>query len=1083
MGFVLNETVIRKLCGRFACEDGEELLREGGVRFMDGDPALEPFAADIRDKAERFRVHADISDPEEIRAECDCPAYHPEDQYCRHIAAVLLAYHRGTSGPAAVPGNADFPSIADKVLALFDDTPRIPTRAGRLFDSRTVLSAEFLVKVQASGAAPGFLLELKIGPKRLFAVKEPAVLLDRMERREPYSFTRSFTYDPELYSFRPEDDAVLRGLVRLVHGEALYPEMPGSAGVGRGIFIPPSRWKELLPLLRAAGSAKLSSGGRVYEGLRAGEGVIPLTFVFDRGAGSAEEYRLTVKEPEDFVLLPAYETAVADGVLYPLASEQASKLAGLKRIMEEARSSRIPVRSDTAEVYLEKVIPSLRRIGTVHLTEPVSRQLVQTPLKASLYLDRVKDRLLAGLEFQYGPILINPLEHARTVREENGLLVRDGEAEREILELMARCPFVETEGGYVLADQEEEFDFLYRVLPQLGKKLRVYATTAVKLNMEFIQTAPSIKVELEERTEWLEFSFDIEGIPEAEIRRVMQSLTEKRRFHRLKNGMLLPLDTDEFRAITAFLTDPDLGKWDKANRVRVPVLRGLQALEHTDDVRAVRLGKSLRLLLERLRNPDHTDAPVPAGLAPVLRDYQVYGYQWMKTLASYRFGGILADEMGLGKTVQAIAFLVSVLPEIRQDKQPALVVCPASLMYNWLYEFSRFAPDLRVTVLDGSKEDRLRKSRQEADVMIISYPLLRMDADLSRKAAYHTLILDEAQFIKNHYTQTAQAVKSISARYRFALTGTPVENRLEELWSICEAILPGLFPDRRAFTEMPRETAARRIRPFLLRRLKADCLRELPDKIESLQSSALLPEQRTLYAAYLAELKHEALKHLSAGTLKKQRVRILAGITRLRQLCCHPGLFIEGYKGSSAKFEQLLELLEEYRGLGRRILVFSQFTEMLKRIGSELADRGMPFFYLDGGTPPKERVELCDRYNMGERDLFLMSLKAGGTGLNLTGADTIILYDLWWNPAVEQQAADRAHRIGQKQVVQVIRLVAKGTVEEKMVELQQKKKNLIDEVVHPGHGNLEALTDEDIRELLALDAPGLSAGLAERTDT
>lgn len=267
----------------------------------------------------------------------------------------------------------------------------------------------------------------------------------------------------------------------------------------------------------------------------------------------------------------------------------------------------------------------------------------------------------------------------------------------------------------------------------------------------------------------------------------------------------------------------------------------------------------------------------------------------------------------------------------------------------------------------------------------------------------------------------------------------------------------------REFSELSRKTVARRIRPFLLRRVKEDVLEELPDKVESIESSELMPEQKELYAAYLAKLRHDTLRHLDKNTLRKNKIRILAGLTRLRQICCHPVLFVDSYEGRSAKYEQLKQLLEESRRAGRRVLIFSQFTKMLDIIGKDLAMEGMPFFYLDGQTPSEERLELCNRFNAGERDLFLISLKAGGTGLNLTGADTVILYDLWWNPAVEEQAADRAHRIGQKQAVHVIKLVARGTVEDKMNELQERKRNLIGEVIDAEMGSL---TEEDILDLL-----------------
>jgi SNF2 family DNA or RNA helicase len=328
--------------------------------------------------------------------------------------------------------------------------------------------------------------------------------------------------------------------------------------------------------------------------------------------------------------------------------------------------------------------------------------------------------------------------------------------------------------------------------------------------------------------------------------------------------------------------------------------------------------------------------------------------------------------------------------------------------------------------------------------------------------------LDEAQNFKNHTTQTAHAVKALQAKHKFALTGTPIENSLEELWSIFDAVFPALFRDRQTFNDLSRENIANRIKPFLLRRLKTDVLSELPEKIESVQTSELLSDQKNLYAAYLAQLQQETLKHLNEDSFQQNKIRILAGLTRLRQLCCHPSLFIEDYQGRSAKFDQLFEIIDECLSSGKRMLIFSQFTQMLSLIGRELGYSGIPYFYLDGSIPSSERIDLCDRFNEGEHDIFLISLKAGGTGLNLTGADTVILYDLWWNPAVEQQAADRAHRIGQTKVVQIIRLLTEGTVEEKMYELQQKKKDLIDEIIQPGQQSISSMTEQEIRDILMI---------------
>ncbi|TRZ38998.1 DEAD/DEAH box helicase, partial [Niallia circulans] len=523
----------------------------------------------------------------------------------------------------------------------------------------------------------------------------------------------------------------------------------------------------------------------------------------------------------------------------------------------------------------------------------------------------------------------------------------------------------------------------------------------------------------------------------------------------------------EFEKIQQFLRFPELELKEEVDMFELPFTEGL-SLFSDGEQGIIELDESMAELMQVMRNPERSDIEVPKHLQSILKEYQKTGFKWMKTLARYGFGGILADDMGLGKTLQSITFIASELPAIRTDNKPVLVVCPSSLTYNWLQEIMKFAPEIQAVVIDGAANDRkkLLDELDGMDVVITSYPLLRKDVKWYATHAFHTVFFDEAQAFKNAGTQTAKAVKQLHADNRFALTGTPVENSIEELWSLYYIVFPQLFRSLKEYANLTRKQIAQRIKPFLLRRLKEDVLMELPGKEEWEEAVDLLPDQKKLYGAYLAKLRHDTFKHLDKATLRKNRIRILAGLTRLRQICCHPALFVDGYNGKSAKLEQLLQLVDESKQAGRRVLIFSQFTKMLELIGRELAVRDMPFFYLDGNTPSSERVELCHRYNAGERDYFLISLKAGGTGLNLMSADTVILYDTWWNPAVEEQAADRAHRIGQENVVQVIKLMAKGTIEEKIHELQEKKRLLVDELINTEEAVLSSITEEELRSLL-----------------
>lgn len=975
--------------------------------------------------------------------------------------------------------------LVGRVMDLFRRQPRALGGSRSIFESRRELRAEFRIAPYLQGARRGLLgIELKIGPERTYAVPDIREFLTRFERGEAYSLSRHFRYDPVVDCFGLRDDAVLLRLSEIRRSEKIQRASAGALYTGEigdppSLPLPPHAWESLAPLLEAAPEAAIRSGGRNYAGVAVSRDPLPLRFEFERAEDGA--LRLRARGIRETTVLETYGLTLHAGRFYRLGEAEARRLADLKGILEaDAEASEaIEVVEETIRIpaqqirpFTEQVVPGLMKLGDVFFAENLSDEVVRIPLEARIYLDRVHDRLLAGLEFQYGDIVINPLERSGQRRGESRILVREGGKELQILEGMEEAGFTRTESGYYMQDESREFDFLHGIVPQLEQLAKVYATTSVKERVLRVNPPPKILAHLNERSNWLEFRFAIEGIPEAEIRDVLSALEEKRKYYRLRSGALLPLETQAFRTLVDFLNGhrPFLSGIESAE-FAVPTAEGLHLLgEYAEEgTGLIRPDRGLRRLIDSLRSPDLLDFPLPEPLSGVLRDYQQTGYRWLKTLAHYRLGGVLADDMGLGKTIQSIAYLLSVLPEIRESGRPALVVAPASLLYNWLGELMRFAPEIRAAVADGTKAEReaVLARTGEIDVLIVSYPLLRRDTAHYEKLDLHTLILDEAQAIKNPDTQTARAVKRLRAGFRFALTGTPIENSLEELRSVFEAVLPGLYPNRRQFAELSRETVAKRARPFLLRRLKSDVLGELPEKIETIRVSELLPEQKRLYAAHLAKLRYETLKHLdNSEELGRSRLQFLAGLTRLRQICCHPALFVEGYAGRSAKFEQLIETLEECRRAGRRVLVFSQFTEMLGLIGRELGYLELSFFYLDGATPVRERVELCERFNEGEKEIFLISLKAGGTGLNLTGADTVILYDLWWNPAVERQAEDRAHRMGQTRAVQVIRLVAKGTVEEKMHELQRKKTELIDSVIRPGEEELAQLSDTDLLELL-----------------
>ena len=475
----------------------------------------------------------------------------------------------------------------------------------------------------------------------------------------------------------------------------------------------------------------------------------------------------------------------------------------------------------------------------------------------------------------------------------------------------------------------------------------------------------------------------------------------------------------------------------------------------------VHVSKEFKQMAYYLANPNRFDAP-PYEVNAQLRSYQKEGVQWMSMLQFHHFGGILADDMGLGKTLQTITFLNAHLKE--NDR--VLILAPSSLLYNWKEEFRKFTPDVDVEVVYGNAKSRLAQIEKQATITITSYSSFRSDVEEYQKYHYRYLILDEAQMVKNSQTKIAHALREFDVETCFALSGTPIENRLEEIWSIFQFVLPGLLPSKKEFSKLTPEMVAKLIQPFILRRKKEEVVLELPPLNEHLYSNELTSPQKSLYIAQVQRMQDIVESH-SDDELQKKKIELLAGLTRLRQICNTPSLFLDDYSGKSGKMDSLIELLSILRKKGARPLIFSQFTKMLELIELELEKQGLAYFKLTGQTPSDERQEMVNAFNAGKKDCFLISLKAGGTGLNLTGADTVILCDLWWNPSVEMQAIGRSHRIGQTKQVDVYRLVTLGTIEEKIQELQESKKELVNTVLE-GQESKNNLTVEDIKEILGV---------------
>jgi superfamily II DNA or RNA helicase len=732
--------------------------------------------------------------------------------------------------------------------------------------------------------------------------------------------------------------------------------------------------------------------------------------------------------------------------------------------------------ADQSEGFILKELPSLAAFFEIEGQMEVK---ASEPGKPEIYgtFEGSLNHLTAKLQFLYGKRMVTfgatPAAETFVYELDSKSYSRNIGLEQSTASIVREAGFQGPSpmGDFVLQGQNQILRFFAVLLPELQKKWKVSIGSRFQnVTQRLERIAPKLDV-VASGEDWFELSYSLESergdrFSASDVQRLLQV---GQGFTKLRDGTLAvfdPAKLEEFRHIIqdCYPTQTQPGRY-RISRAQAGFIDGA-ARDLGATIGATQEWRQWTESQQQLK-PLQT---LPLGsLESVLRPYQKEGVYWLHFLAENRLGGILADEMGLGKTLQTLAFL-------RTVSGTSLIVCPASLLFNWRREMARFVPELKVLSLEGPDRHARFKELPQHNIVLTSYPLLRRDVDLYREFHFGTVVLDEATHIKNPDTQNAQAAMALRADHRFVLTGTPVENSVRDLWSIMNFALPGYLGDRDEFREryeLPitrgsqpeRERLAKRLRPVMLRRLKREVARDLPEKIEQVAFCDLSAEQRELYAKLQREGRQKVETLASEKKSGAARVAMLTVLLRLRQVCSDLRLVGETPGNRSGKLELLLELIEEAMDGGHRMLVFSQFVSMLRLIEEELKNEGINYCYLDGAT--KDRAAAVDRFQSGsDMPVFLISLKAGGTGLNLSAADTVLHVDPWWNPAVEDQATDRAHRIGQTQVVTSYKLITRGTVEEKILDLQKKKREIIDATVESEEPLMTGLSIEEIASLL-----------------
>ena len=1003
------------------------------------------------------------------RAACTCG----KDAACEHVAAAWLkAQEDGRLRQFRQEGEL---ALGEKMLFVL----------GRAMPGGESVRLTPILRLYEDGRAA---LGLSIGQERLYAVKSIADLLTCFSLGAALPLSEKFVYQPSFMRFSREDERLLLLLMNHIPlraeslrdwEEGLFTEREdrkgGPAVDGRFVMLEGAMLHSVLRYFESHGFVLMNGGDKQPQnGIRTVE--LPLCF-----AVALTPTELTVHAEgmqKVRMLTPDARYVLWGDRVVHLHSAQA-RICRL--LCLEGPRFRYPARE--AEDALAVLLPALSTVGAVAPSPELSARLLTAPFRPVAYLDLVGGNVEATLEFHYGDTVLHPFAgaapegNAAPTLDDGRLLLRDGRAESELLSFFSDAGFVVRSGRIVLKKSRDILTFCTQGVSELSKLCEVYASTAFEKVKPRRLTA---RASFHMSGGRLVFTLLEENQPVPEVLPILQAIAQRQQYVRLKTGEFL--DVRDMTGLSpvvqelldaAALDDPDVdadarelsfGAYRAAYMVNMLRMAGAQTETAPEVDAAMNALSSGEAEAQRY---------IPTRLKRKLADYQQRGVSWILSLYEARMGGILADEMGLGKTVQIIAALSAA--RRKDGVQKSVIVTPTSLTYHWLAEFKRFDDSLTVRVVTGPREERRRTIEEihrddQVDVILTSYPLLRRDIDLLKDLSLRFAVLDEAQSVKNAQSQGAMAAKELTAQARIALTGTPMENHTGELWSIFDFILPGYLGTQASFLRRygggeHAEELRERIRPFLMRRLKSEVLGDLPKKHEQSLYAAMTPEQAQVYAGLMESLRQHVGQALADGSLPRARMQVLSILLKLRQVCCHPKLFLPDYEGTSGKLELLVQTVHNAIDARRRILIFSQFVGMLQIIRKRLGREGVQTLYLDGETKPAKRQELCDRFNGGEGRVFLISLKAGGTGLNLTGADLVIHYDPWWNPATEDQATDRAHRIGQTRDVDVIRLIAQDTIEEKVTDLSRRKRAIFDRVVLAGETELSSLSEEDIRAL------------------
>ncbi len=1068
-------------------EDGRDYYREkrvGEVRVENGYENLEIMSY-VNGAMGYYHTKVEVSEQGIEWCECDCIASFKHEGACKHVIAMLLKYYYEVlpTLKAGIKGER----YSQGALAYYED--QIMREQDLEIGDNPVIKAKPKLIEDGSGS---FELSLSVGEKKFYIVKDLYEFGENMVQGNNVSYGKNLEFIHDLAVFEEESRPIVEYVMDKTYE---YLDILRQVGMYRGFS---KAERKTLPL-----------GSKAFDEFFA---LVKDKVVDVSVRGEAREVlcieanpevKFTVNQKDEHYEVVSslasyipfsfanHKYILSGDRLYRVNKAFSKDVFPLLWYMYEAKRVNGGMRLEFDETLMKRfMLSSLEKIEKhlpVVMSEEIKESVAPEHVLIKVFLDMSDEEDIVGdIEFHYKTFSFNPygkLSYEATEKLEH--IARDTVRESRMSSILKAYNFRTHNGKIYLKDEEDIYHFLRAGLSDLMDLGEVHVTDRLK-GMNIVKSpigAIGIRIE----NNMLHVALDKVNMPVEEVQAILEAYRMKNKYYRLRSGSFIDLGDKNIGDFENIVEGLGMKGDDLLEREAIlPKYRALyldQILKQSEDIEVER-DKYFKQIIRDVKSVEDADYEVASTVKANLRGYQKVGYRWLRTMASYGFGGILADDMGLGKTLQVVTLIASEKAEASSEGKeikPSLVVCPTSLTLNWESEIAKFAPDLKILLIMGSVEERkeLLDQAMDYDVIITSYELLKRDIENYDELMFRFCIADEAQYIKNANTLNAKALKLVKSEVQFALTGTPIENSLAELWSIFDFIMPGyLFsytnfkrnyetPIVKNQDEVTTTRLKKMIAPFIMRRLKKDVLKELPDKTETVIYNTMEDMQRKLYTAHLAEAKQEIEKELKARGAGRSHIKMLALLTRLRQLCCHPSLYLQDYNEGSGKLAQCMELVRDSVDAGHKILIFSQFTSMLDLIGKSLSQDGLEYFMLTGSTKAEERIRLVNEFNTSDVPVFLISLKAGGTGLNLTGADVVIHYDPWWNLSSQNQATDRAYRIGQKNNVQVFQMITKDSIEEKIKDLQDKKIGLTESVLQEGEAFISQMSEEEIKELFS----------------